>query len=119
MSGLVEQSADARSKTIGGNFRVRAWVNFNGTGTVAIRGSGNVSSITDNGGTGDYTINFTTNMPDANYTITTIGTDSANYHSLIADNSATPSVGSFRVASRAGGTFAYNDTPYGMFTVIR
>ena len=46
----------------------RAWVNFNGTGTVAIRGSFNVSSITDNG-TGDYTINFTTAMPDANYSI--------------------------------------------------
>ena len=44
----------------------RAWVNFNGTGTVAIRASGNCSSITDNG-TGDYTINFTTAMPDANY----------------------------------------------------
>lgn len=44
----------------------RAWVNFNGTGTVAIRGSGNVTSITDNG-TGTYTINFTTAMPDANY----------------------------------------------------
>jgi hypothetical protein len=44
----------------------RAWVNFNGTGTVAIRASGNVSSITDNG-TGDYTVNFTNAMPDANY----------------------------------------------------
>jgi len=44
----------------------RAWVNFNGTGTVSIRGSGNVSSITDNG-VGDYTVNFTTAMPDANY----------------------------------------------------
>ena len=44
----------------------RAWVNFDGTGTPAIRASGNVSSITDNG-TGDYTINFTTAMPDANY----------------------------------------------------
>lgn len=44
----------------------RAWVNFNGTGTVAIRASGNVTSITDNG-TGEYTINFTTAMPDANY----------------------------------------------------
>jgi hypothetical protein len=44
----------------------RAWVNFNGTGTVAIRASGNVSSITDNG-TGDYTVNFTTAMPDANF----------------------------------------------------
>lgn len=47
-------------------YACRAWVNFNGTGTVAIRASGNVSSITDNG-TGDYTVNFATAMPDANY----------------------------------------------------
>lgn len=47
-------------------YTAKAWVNFNGTGTVAIRASGNVSSITDNG-TGDYTVNFTTAMPDANY----------------------------------------------------
>jgi hypothetical protein len=46
----------------------RAWVNFNGTGTVAIRASGNVTSITDNG-TGLYTVNFTTAMPDANYSV--------------------------------------------------
>ncbi len=46
-------------------FGCRAWVNFNGTGTVAIRASGNVSSITDNN-TGDYTVNFTNAMPDAN-----------------------------------------------------
>jgi hypothetical protein len=44
----------------------RAWVNFNGTGTPAIRASFNVSSITDNG-TGDYTVNFTTAMTDVNY----------------------------------------------------
>jgi hypothetical protein len=47
-------------------FKCRAWVNFDGTGTPAIRASGNVSSITDNG-TGNYTVNFTTAMPDANY----------------------------------------------------
>ena len=47
-------------------YGVRAWVNFNGTGTVAINGSGNISSITDNG-TGDYTINFATALPSANY----------------------------------------------------
>jgi hypothetical protein len=47
-------------------YACRAWVNFNGTGTVAIRASGNVSSITDNG-TGNYTVNFTTALPDANY----------------------------------------------------
>ena len=44
----------------------RAWVNFNGTGVVAIRQSFNVSSITDNG-TGDYTVNFATALADANY----------------------------------------------------
>jgi hypothetical protein len=50
-------------------YTAKAWVNFNGTGTVAIRASGNVSSITDNG-TGDYTVNFTVAMVDANYAIT-------------------------------------------------
>ena len=50
-------------------YACRAWVNFNGTGTVAIRASGNVSSITDMGGLGKYTINFTTAMPDANYSV--------------------------------------------------
>jgi len=50
-------------------YACRAWVNFNGTGTVAIRASGNVSSITDNGA-GDYTVNFTTDMEDAGYCVT-------------------------------------------------
>jgi hypothetical protein len=45
-----------------------AWVNFNGTGTVAIRSSYNVSSITDNG-TGNYTVNFATALSDANYAV--------------------------------------------------
>jgi hypothetical protein len=52
----------------------KAWVNFNGTGTVAIRASYNVSSITDNG-TGDYTVNFTTALADTNYTATFAGGD--------------------------------------------
>ena len=50
-------------------YGVRAWANWNGTSTVAIRASGNVSSITDTG-TGDYKVNFATNMPDANYGVT-------------------------------------------------
>ena len=54
------------------SYSARAWVNFNGTGTVAIRASGNVSSITDNT-TGDYTINFTTAMADANYSVVAYG----------------------------------------------
>lgn len=60
----------------------RAWVNFNGTGTVAIRASGNVSSITDNGA-GDYTVNFPA-MPDANYAVTASAkyNSSTNYHTV-------------------------------------
>jgi hypothetical protein len=54
------------------SYTCRAWVNFNGTGTPAIREDGNVTSITDNG-TGDYTVNFTTAMPDANYAGAAIG----------------------------------------------
>ena len=47
----------------------KAWVNFNGTGTVAIRADYNVTDITD-GGTGTYTVNFTNAMPDTNYSAT-------------------------------------------------
>jgi hypothetical protein len=74
-------TADVASLSSSGNFSFnsgygsvataygcRAWVNFNGTGTVAIRASGNVTSITDNG-TGNYTINMTNALPDANYAV--------------------------------------------------
>lgn len=66
----------------------RAWVNFNGTGTVAIRGSGNVTSITDNG-TGDYTVNFTSSMPDVNYSVAaTMGSTVNASGWILAGNSA-------------------------------
>ena len=58
-------------------YTCKAWVNFNGEGTVAIRGSGNVSSITDNG-TGYYTINFTNAMEDTNYAVSTMINCTAN-----------------------------------------
>lgn len=53
-------------------YACRAWVNFNGTGTVAIRGSGNVISITDNA-VGNYTVTFSTPMPDASYCVSASG----------------------------------------------
>jgi hypothetical protein len=72
-------------------YAVRAWVNFNGSGTIAIRGSGNVSSITDNG-TGDYTINFTTAMPDVNYGFAGMGRqDGGNAAFMAPGTSATSS----------------------------
>ena len=62
-------------------YAARAWVNFNGTGTVAIRASGNVSSITDNGA-GDYTVNFTSAMPDANYAISVLGKNTVSNNNV-------------------------------------
>jgi hypothetical protein len=59
------------------SYSARAWVNFNGTGTVAIRSSGNVTSITDNG-VGNYTVNFTTPMDDANYSVSCSGKKTDN-----------------------------------------
>jgi hypothetical protein len=63
-AGTPPQFKDGNGTQIG--TLCRAWVNFNGTGTVAIRASFNVSSITDTA-TGRYTVNFTNAMPDANY----------------------------------------------------
>lgn len=81
----------------------RAWVNFNGTGTVAIRSSGNVTSITDNG-TGDYTLNFTNSMPDTNYSFVGFNRkDNDLDDGLIAVNafsSSTKTTSAVRVYSR-------------------
>ena len=63
----------------------RAWVNFNGTGTVAIRNSGNVTSITDNSA-GNYTVNFTTAMPDINYSISAMAGSGNTAGNLFVSN---------------------------------
>jgi hypothetical protein len=66
------------------NYKCRAWVNFNGVGTVAIREAGNVSSITD-GGTGIFTVNFTTAFADSNYaTVCSVGDSGSTWPRLIA-----------------------------------
>ena len=84
----------------------RAWVNFNGTGTVAIRASGNVSSITDNG-TGDYTVNFTTAMSDANYCFQANGYSAKTYN----EDDVTPirTTSAINFLSREAGTNAVVD----------
>lgn len=69
----IKNSAGSGDPAIAG--AAKAWVNFNGTGTVAIRASFNVTSITDNGA-GDYTVNFTTAMPSANYAVAGSATNS-------------------------------------------
>ena len=97
----------------------RAWVNFNGTGTVAIRGSGNVSSITDNG-TGDYTVNLTTAMVDTDGTVVgasveTIGAFSGGQRVVMPSFASTSTI-------RAGVTFQNGgpaDCPYVGVAVFR
>ena len=76
-------------------YACRAWVNFNGTGTVAIRASGNVSSITD-GGVGIYTVNFTTAMPDANYSTLINPTVAAASHFSLWNRSTTFASSSYK-----------------------
>jgi hypothetical protein len=79
-------------------YAARAWVNFDGTGTVTIRASGNVSSITDNG-VGDYTINFTTAMPNANYATVFGGraTVSSIYQNITIDTANAPTTSALRL----------------------
>jgi hypothetical protein len=79
-----------------------AWVNFNGTGTPAIRASYNVSSITDNG-TGDYTINFTNALADANYSFAASSSNSSQgtsdeYSGISAYGTNSYLAGSLRIA---------------------
>jgi hypothetical protein len=77
-------------------YACRAWVNFNGTGTVAIRASGNVTSITDNG-TGNYTVNFTTAMTDANYAGFVCVSDTPTLNAVGAAYTGTRTTSVFRV----------------------
>jgi hypothetical protein len=91
----------------------RAWVNFNGTGTVAIRASGNVSSITDNG-TGDYTVNFTTALVDANYagvcmTQPPTGVTSSGFE---IKDAVSPTTSAFRLSTFRTTTGTTNDPPF-------
>lgn len=95
----------------------KAWVNFNGTGTVAIRASYNVSSITDNG-IGQYTVNFTTAMTDADYAVLfTPGgqetTSTGNFD--VPRRSTTPTTTSVQVIYSNGN----QDTLYGSVAIFR
>jgi hypothetical protein len=101
-------------------YGARAWVNFNGTGTVAIRASGNVSSITDNG-TGDYTVNFATAMPDANYSVVAIGQEVAG-PSLVAmyvSRTSPYATGSIRLQGINSSGLSNTDTSFVNVAVFR
>ena len=101
-------------------------MNFNGTGTVAIRASGNVSSITDNG-TGDYTVNFTTAMPDANYAMSfgsrvgsgVYGSLQVTFSQQPTATNSTPTTTSVRINSVVQGATNGTDGDYILLQFIR
>jgi hypothetical protein len=98
----------------------KAWVNFNGTSTVAIRASYNVSSITDNG-TGDYTINFTTAFADSDYSVAgATSYSSATWGLAFFLDAATWNVSSFGIRTASGFTgAALLDSLYCCVSVFR
>lgn len=102
------------------SYTCRAWVNFNGTGTVAIRGSGNCSSISDNG-TGDYTVNFTNAMPDASYATCALAytslTDTSTLRGIQQKGASTTS--GIRVLTSNGINTSAFDGEYVNVTVFR
>lgn len=105
------------------NYKCRAWVNFNGTGTVAIRASGNVSSITD-GGVGLYTINFTNAMSDVNYSVVGSVQSSGVNSSVNVDlGGITPTISAIGIRTGGNssviGTFTLADTPFVSLSVFR
>jgi hypothetical protein len=124
-SGLVAPTATALTTASGSapSYSARAWVNFNGTGTVAIRASGNVSSITDNG-VGDYTVNFTTAMPDADYSFC-VGSNNYNqsYPRGTGLFGTTPAAGNVRLKQAYTLTFGssqtFEDTEYFTVAIFR
>ena len=101
----------------------RAWVNFNGTGTVAIRASGNVSSITDLA-TGTYTVNFTNSLTDANYSgLITSGFASGIREDILGfaytDAPYAPATGTYTIKFIRADTNAAVDTNFGMVAIFR
>jgi hypothetical protein len=103
-------------------YTAKAWVNFNGTGTVAIRGSGNVSSITDNG-TGDYTVNYTVAMPDVNYCSLVTGTNNEGQNisgdSKLRDTSSNKLAGSVRIQFTVNDNQTAYDSPNANLAIFR
>ena len=97
----------------------RAWVNFNGDSTVAIRASGNVSSITDNG-TGDYTVNFTTAMPDSNYSVGSMGAAAADpYRNISFSGAVAPTASALRITAYNNSSVGPQDAAYVAISVFR
>lgn len=109
---------DTTTLASAGQASVQAWVNFNGTGTVAIRASYNVASITDNG-TGDYTVNFTTAMVDADYSALVVNGGANTVDAAKIYNPGTPQTASLVRVLSLSSTFNPADSNYMNVAIFR
>jgi hypothetical protein len=127
-ANTVSNAAGTGPVTLTGQYAAKAWVNFNGTGTVAIRESGNVSSLTDYAG-GQYGVNFSNNFGNINYSVcancsTEVGVNTGAFAMPFVSHTGadpqTPTTSAFRIASvRSNGQDAAEvDNPYVLISVF-
>ena len=102
----IQATGETASRAVSGV--AAAWVNFNGSGTIAARDSKNVSSLTDNG-TGDYTVNINNDMADGNYCVTQAAAHNNDPDSSQRDNNANFAPTVYLAGSLRGFT-AYTDS---------
>jgi len=125
-NSVIEPAVPSQLSTASGSapsYSARAWVIFDGTGTPAILASGNVSSITDNG-TGNYTVNFTTALPDANYAVSGDGawSQSGIYAGVLTttiDSTRTASALQVSMQNISGNGLNPTDSPFMSVAVFR
>lgn len=106
--------------------RAKAWVNFNGNGTLAVRDSYNVSSVTDNA-VGDYTVNFTTAFADTDYmwtgsmmsTAATAITRSLQLHRPTSTTITAPTTSSIRLTATDFSNASATDQDYVTVAIFR
>jgi hypothetical protein len=127
-ANTVSDAAGTGPATLTGQYAAKAWVNFNGTGTVAIRESGNVSSLTDYA-SGQYGVNFSNSFSSINYSVcgscsTEVGVNTGAFAMPFVSHTGadpqTPTVSAFRIASvRSNGQDATEvDNPYVLASVF-
>lgn len=117
VSGTPPQFNDGNGTQVG--TLCRAWVNFNGS-TAAIRASFNVTSVTKNG-TGDFTLNFTNALADANYSVVgSSGTAASDYRIFVPNFNAAPTASACRIRTGVPSSIGpATDDPYSNVAIFR
>lgn len=109
-ANTISNEAGTGPATLTKQSAAKAWANLNGTGTIALRDSFNISSVVDND-TGNYTFNFSNSMSNANFSLSGFARVAANFGSMVGANDTTFTTGSVRVGT-IGSSFSVADALY-------